>query len=483
MSSADNALDVYLYGKLAATLERTGLSTYRLTHTPEGQVGAPLSLSLPQSDRPLVEFDTGGKIGRYLYNLLPDDLVVRDALATELGISKGMMPLLGAMGLDLAGAVQIVPAGTSRTRERRLEPISDEQIYQSLRNSQLLKRGASRPEDDRLRGRFSLAGFQTKFTLSKVNGVWFTAEGDEPSTHIVKPSIKHTDLPHQAFVEHVTMQTARLLGLKCAQTEFVEFGDEACVIVERYDRTWVPHSERVERIHQEDLCSALGVDTQDKYLIEASDLDPVLSRCTNELADRTALFEAFVFNALIGGSDAHAKNYSVLISPSGNTIALAPLYDLVSSFPYEMAGVSLGRTRASMAMAVGRAKNFNVGDSENWFALARSLRVPPAEAAETLDRLAASVSDALEQALEASSKHVSAYQWAANGPWARLVAEAAANASSATTTKAHVALPPLPRGGPQTKQCGLRVRSSGQRCGLTAGHRGYCRTTPFQKDR
>lgn len=44
-------------------------------------------------------------------------------------------------------------------------------------------------------------------------------------------------------------------------------------------------------------------------------------------------FDALVWNWLIGGADAHAKNYSVLLS--GGQVRLAPLYDVASALLYE----------------------------------------------------------------------------------------------------------------------------------------------------
>ena len=43
--------------------------------------------------------------------------------------------------------------------------------------------------------------------------------------------------------------------------------------------------------------------------------------------------DALVFNWLIAGTDAHAKNYSLLLA--GNQIRLAPLYDIASILPYD----------------------------------------------------------------------------------------------------------------------------------------------------
>lgn len=52
------------------------------------------------------------------------------------------------------------------------------------------------------------------------------------------------------------------------------------------------------------------------------------------------------FNVLIGGTDAHAKNYSLLLSGSG--ALLAPMYDVASGLPYELL-----RRHGRLAMGVG----------------------------------------------------------------------------------------------------------------------------------
>lgn len=45
-------------------------------------------------------------------------------------------------------------------------------------------------------------------------------------------------------------------------------------------------------------------------------------------------FKALVFNYIIAGGDAHAKNYAIL-EPIGGTPHLAPLYDIASYFAYD----------------------------------------------------------------------------------------------------------------------------------------------------
>jgi serine/threonine-protein kinase HipA len=45
-----------------------------------------------------------------------------------------------------------------------------------------------------------------------------------------------------------------------------------------------------------------------------------------------AFYKGLVFNVVAGCTDAHAKNYSLLLT--GNSVTLAPLYDLVSYAAY-----------------------------------------------------------------------------------------------------------------------------------------------------
>ena len=47
--------------------------------------------------------------------------------------------------------------------------------------------------------------------------------------------------------------------------------------------------------------------------------------------------DALAWNWIIGGTDAHAKNYSLLLS--GSDVRLAPLYDIASALPYVTAAI------------------------------------------------------------------------------------------------------------------------------------------------
>jgi hypothetical protein len=92
------------------------------------------------------------------------------------------------------------------------------------------------------------------------------------------------------------------------------------------------------RIHQEDVCQALGLIPTSKYQEDGglgiSQITTLIRRVSaNPETDVERFLKANMFNWLIGGTDAHAKNYSFLID-AGDEIRLAPPYDLSSQLPY-----------------------------------------------------------------------------------------------------------------------------------------------------
>jgi serine/threonine-protein kinase HipA len=126
-------------------------------------------------------------------------------------------------------------------------------------------------------------------------------------------------------------------GLLTARSSIVRFGEERAICVERYDRRLV--SGEVVRVHQEDLCQALGVHPDHKYESEGGPsvaaIGALLTRSIGGEAgerDRARFADALALNWLLAGPDAHAKNYSLLLS--GDQARLAPLYDVASALPY-----------------------------------------------------------------------------------------------------------------------------------------------------
>ena len=147
------------------------------------------------------------------------------------------------------------------------------------------------------------------------------------------------------------------------------------IVVERYDRR---HTKKgLIRVHQEDICQALSVLPTRKYENEGGpgpraviDLLREYSGAREE--DVSTFVDALAFNWLIAGTDAHAKNYSVLIGPSGR-VRLAPLYDLASALPYDDMDIQ----KLKLAMKIGRNYRLRDVGPNDWRLFAMDVRLDP----------------------------------------------------------------------------------------------------------
>jgi serine/threonine-protein kinase HipA len=168
------------------------------------------------------------------------------------------------------------------------------------------------------------------------------------------------------------MTLARHLGLPVAQSSVLRFGDEIAIVIERYDRQF--RGNDILRVHQEDVCQALGVMPTRKYQNEGgpganATVELLRTYSTERETDLNTFIAALGFNWLIGGTDAHAKNYSLLLS--GPQVRLAPLYDVASILPYD----EFDRRKVKLAMKIGDEYKLDQIGLRQWQKFARATRV------------------------------------------------------------------------------------------------------------
>ena len=257
----------------------------------------------------------------------------RAAIARALGLSAGNeFRLLEALGGEVAGALSLWPEGERPPAEapsiEPANPLDDDALIA------MLKRLPARPMLAGEAGlRLSLAGAQAKLPVVVDKGQIALPTLGQPTTHILKPPIERFEgtTENEAFA----MRLAREVGLSVAAVDYRCIRGRAFLLVERYDR--IAGNGRVKRLHQEDFCQALGFPSARKY---AADGGPVLRDCFQLLRssatwparDVLRLFDAAIFNLIIGNAGAHAKNYSLLYRD--NVIEMAPLYDLLATIAY-----------------------------------------------------------------------------------------------------------------------------------------------------
>lgn len=346
---ADEALILLLDGQIVGSIHRRK-GRLSLVYDDAWRLrpdAYPLSLSMPLAS---AEYPHG-PVNAFLWGLLPDNDVVIERWARHFQVSaKNPFALIGAVGEDCAGAVQFV-------RRDRLEALqgSGEDTIDWLEPHQVAERLKALREDQaawrapRDTGQFSLAGAQPKTALMWENGRWGVPSGRLPTTHILKPPSVAFD--GHAENEHLCLLLARRLGIPAAESRVERFGDEIAIVVERYDRLRL--GDRIARVHQEDFCQALARLPTDKYQNEGG---PGVRECVEVLADQSSapgedidtFLDAVLFNWIVVGTDAHAKNYSLLLSGEGR-VRLAPLYDIASALPYG----NLDYQKLKLAMKLG----------------------------------------------------------------------------------------------------------------------------------
>jgi serine/threonine-protein kinase HipA len=302
----------------------------------------PLSLLMPLSPR---------RVPPKLFlpwaaNLLPESTQLR-AIGLQLGAApEDVIGILAELGRDTAGALSIGKPGTTSTADWRPVPNDKalEKILEELPSKPFLvgEDGVS----------MSLAGVQTKLgvAIDAKDRICVPING-APSTWILKPDAER--LFGGVQNEALCLVLAKRLGLNAPEVTTGKAGKRTYLMVKRYDR--VEQQGRWRRLHQEDFCQALGKPPSAKYESNQTGIPgPTLAeifavtRNAMQAPDVVNLLDYVVFNVLACNTDAHAKNYSMMISGKG--FKLAPIYDVMCGLAWEhvtrnMAQKIAGKTR------------------------------------------------------------------------------------------------------------------------------------------
>lgn len=313
-------------------------------------------------------------------NLLPENEQLR-TLGQLLGMARSdVVGLLSAIGGDTAGALSIgQPGRTSSVQWRPLgTPAEIEAVLDDLPNKPFLAgdEGVS----------MSLAGAQSKLAVA-VDGearICVPMNGS-PSTHILKPDSSR--LPGSVQNEAFCLTLARRLKIPTPDVTTGTAGERAYLLTKRYDRTDV--GGRWRRLHQEDFCQALGVPPSAKYEANRTGFPgPTL----NDMFDLTRkrlpateilrLLDVVVINVLCANTDAHAKNYSIMIR--GNGASLAPTYDI-------MCGEVWGSVTKNLAQKIAGKNRGDDLDVKDWQRFARECGLNPKQVVARVAELARAV--------------------------------------------------------------------------------------------
>jgi serine/threonine-protein kinase HipA len=400
-------LFVYLFDELAGILRTTDNRGLTFSYAKEyiEKMGSALSLSLPLQEK---EFSQKECLP-YFIGLLPEG-EVKKRIAQALHISElSTIKFLEALGGECAGSVSFYTSSQQEEMKQEINlkkdvsnehPTKDKYFtrswfltnenYTELSEKEIFKLVQNIHMRPLIQGakelRLSLAGAQEKLSLARIDEKWHLPKYGAPSTHILKPSIKGS-FDYIAENEYFCTQYAKTLGLQVPDHDLVKIDDTYIFIIERHDRFYFPEDQKIERLHQEDFCQALGIMSDSKY---QNDGGPSIADCTqlikdkfsNPISDVSAFFKAVVFNYMIGNCDAHGKNFSLL--KENSFINLAPLYDLVSTSLYPSIS-------SKMAMKIGNKYDITQITKSDFIKLAELCDIKPRVFFDILEKYATSL--------------------------------------------------------------------------------------------
>lgn len=354
---------------------------------------AQISISLPLQKEPFNSDQTRN----YFESLLPEGFS-RTAVADWIKVDeRDYLTILSFLGRECLGAVKII--------EGKDIYESEYELLTEARIKELAAEGATKSTQILMETHLSLTGATGKVGLyfDEASDKWYLPKGNAPSTHIVKQS--HVRLKHIVLNEQLCILTAKNLGIDVPESFIINKGaadDELLFASKRYDRAfsddkYISGLPCPLRLHQEDFAQALSILPNKKYEKKPSEymkkmFELIRNNSSDPVKDQLALLGSIIFNFLIGNTDCHVKNYSLLYSPDLRTKQLAPIYDLVATRVY--------KTSSEMSFFIGGELDIEKIDRTNFVKAADEIGMSSRMVLNTFDELTGKYENALTAAAD-----------------------------------------------------------------------------------
>ena len=197
---------------------------------------------------------------------------------------------------------------------------------------------------------------------------------DYPTGYILKP-VSHDD-HHLPELEYLSMQLADCCHIPTVPYALLKVNNTYAYITKRIDRKI---KKTIQKYAMEDFCQLSNRLTEDKYKGSYEQCAKIIINYSSRMGiDMTDLFLRLVFSFLIGNSDMHLKNFSLIeTAPSNRHFILSPAYDLL---PVNMI---LPEDLDEMALTLnGKKRNLKRGD---FIKLAKNINISKKVAQNLID--------------------------------------------------------------------------------------------------
>ena len=176
---------------------------------------------------------------------------------------------------------------------------------------------------------FTVPGVQKKLSLhlfSEGNNPRLTLV-NYPTGYILKPQVKEYESLPEA--EQLVMCMAYAAGITTVPHALIMGNGKLAYITKRVDRIFEKDS--MKMLAMEDFCQLDLRLTQDKYKGSYERCAKIIDKYSSHRGlDMTELFLRLIFSFIVGNSDMHLKNFSLLETAEGSgNYVLSPAYDLL----------------------------------------------------------------------------------------------------------------------------------------------------------
>ena len=378
-----------LVGTITGTSRQDAVFQYEQAYLPDG---VPVSISLPLQKEPF----SAEKTRCFFEGLLPEGFTRRSVANWLHADEEDYLTLLASLGKECLGALRVIDENDTEDIMAHYRRLTNEDVID------LASEGVSKASELVVCSHLSLTGASGKVGLyyNEPENAWYQPIGMAPSTHIVKQS--HVRLNGIVHNEQLMLQTAANMGIPTSTSFIIRAGGtkdaEILLATKRYDRKLMPQAKMIDdiscprRLHQENFAQALGISSSDKYETKG---DSYLAKCfdllrtysANPIEDQKTLLDLLIYDVLIGNTDNHIKNLSLLYSDDLQSIRLAPAYDLVSTIIYK---------ESSMEMSIA------IGGELDWRKIKKPQFVKAAQGIGLSERFVAQEYDRLQESLQPS---------------------------------------------------------------------------------
>lgn len=303
-------LCVCLYGKQIGLLELD--RNQKMTFSYQKDVTEAISLSMPLKDK---SFDDKN-CRKFFRGLLPEDPKILEGMCQAINcLPKDTFFLMQQYGKECNGAISFCTL--SEVPEEPQDSLIQTHHAKKITDN-------FKPSD----GFGLFSGNGLKIPVCIIDDKISTKEAGSPSTHFLK-----VGPPNKIINEYFCVSLASKLGIESVNVKLYPLKNDLGLLSPRFDRR-LKDFYHVQSLHQEDFLQGLGYYASYKYEEEngpsLKECFAILQKTLIPAVARLQLIKRVMFHYLIGNTEVHGKNMSLLYVVKTKPI-LAPLYTAMAT--------------------------------------------------------------------------------------------------------------------------------------------------------